>query len=240
MKRFFTVALVALMTMSAFTVNAQNKFKGIVRYNIKSTGTVAIEIPANRATSEIKVMGDKLITEGQMQEGLTVYSFLDLSGLIGYLNSQDITLESYEGDGKIFIKHTYTQNEIDSLTIPCTEGYYIEYVAGESKKICGYDAKLAKIHMFNDEGTEKIINMWYTDEIGPQVNFLMNGIKGMPLEYSQDVDADRQITMTAGEIVKGKVKDVDFLMPAGHKELDQDSYLKLMKEVQETIELLQE
>ena len=243
MKRIFTVAMMALMTMSALTINAQNKFKGIIKYEISSVGTTPIEIPAGQNSVEVKVMGENVIVgENALQKGRSTYTFIDLGGLIGYLNSQDITLESYSGDGKIYIKNTLTQTEIDSLTIPCTEGFYIEYKEGESKKVAGMDCNKAVMHIFDDEGVDNPIEVWYCPEIGPEASFIpfALGTKGMPMEYVQTADNGRAIKYTAVEVVKGKVKDVDFLMPAGYKEIGGEQWTAFQKELEEIEELLGE
>lgn len=241
MKKLVAIAAFAVLVLSGMTLNAQNKFKGIVKYSVRSTGEVAIEIPEQAATSEVKVLGDKIMQgSNALQDGNTVYSFIDLSQLIAYLSYQDMELESYSGDGKIYTKHTYTQLDIDSITIPVTEGYYVELIAGETKKIAGYDAKKAVLHV-NGPEEQTNIDVWYTPEIGPAANFISLGVgfPGMPLEFTQTMEGGKAITMTATEVVKGKVKDVDFLMPAGFKLMEDEAFKALQTEVQETIELLQ-
>lgn len=239
MKRIVTIAALAVLVLSGTALNAQNKFKGIVKYSITSTGSVAVEIPAERSTSELKVYEDKVMQGTSLQEGRTTFQFIDLSQLLGYLGSQGVELTSYTGDGKIFLRHAYTQLEIDSLTIPCTEGFYIEYIADQTKSVAGYNAKLARIHIFGENGEDSPVDMWYTDEIGPEVNFLANGVKGVPLEYTQELGNGKAITMTATEVVKGKVKDVDFLMPAGYKEMTVEDWQAFQEELEEEMEFLE-
>lgn len=239
MKRIVTIAALAVLVLSGTALNAQNKFKGIVKYSITSTGSVAVEIPAERSTSELKVYEDKVMQGTSLQEGRTTFQFIDLSQLLGYLGSQGVELTSYTGDGKIFLRHAYTQLEIDSLTIPCTEGFYIEYIADQTKSVAGYNAKLARIHIFAENGEDSPVDMWYTDEIGPEVNFLANGVKGVPLEYTQELGDGKAITMTATEVVKGKVKDVDFLMPAGYKEMTVEDWQAFQEELEEEMEFLE-
>lgn|SRR5574344_386223 len=249
MKRFFTFAAVAVLTLSTLSLNAQNKFKGIIKYNVTSTGEVAMQIPPEVATPEVKVMGEQVITTSPvftngsstaMVNGNTSYTFLDLSQALEYLKANDITLNSYSGDGKIYLKHTYTQLDVDSLTIPVKEGFYIEYVAGQTKKIAGYETKLARLHTFDEEGTDHPVEMWYSDEMGPQVNFLFNGVKGLPLEYTINMDGGKAYTITAAEVVKGKVKDVDFLMPAGFNLMETNAFSAFMEEFQEEVKFLRE
>ncbi len=251
MKRIFTIAVLSAMLIGSLSLNAQNKFKGIIKYTITSTGDVPINIPEESSTAEIKVMGEQMVTSSLLftnspminriiQDGRKVTVCQDLSMLLQYLAAKDIELTTYSGDGKIFTRSTYTQSDIDSLTIPVTEGFYIEYIDGQKKKIAGYDAKLARIHAFDEEGKDNTVDIWYSDEMGPEVNSFVQGVKGMPLEFSQDLGDSRAITVTATEIIKGKVKDVDFLMPAGYKEMDDATKKAFNEELSEELKYLQE
>ncbi len=251
MKKIFAIAAVAVLALSTLTLNAQNSFKGIVKYSVASTGEVAIDIPEQSATGEMKVYDDRVLTSSivftnspmvnsVMQSGRTLYTFLDFGMVLGYFQAHDVELTSYNGDGKIIQKHTVTQTDIDSLTIPVDKGYYIEYVAGQTKKIAGRDGKLARLHVFDDEGKDKVIDIWYDDTMGPEANFLAQGVRGIPLEYTVTMDGGKAITITAVEVTKGKVKEVDFLMPDGFKELPEDQFKAFMEEFQEEMELLQE
>ena len=114
-----------------------------------------------------------------------------------------------------------------------------EYVAGETKNIAGMTAKKVVRHMYDDEGVDHPMVMWYSDEMGPAINIMFNGIKGMPLECTMDAGEGRAITYTATEVVKGKVKEADFLLPDGYDSLSEDELKELFEQLQEEIELLQ-
>ena len=94
MKRIFMLAAVAVMTMSALSLNAQNKFKGIIKYTMTSSGEVAIDIPASQAESEAKVMGEKFVFGDMMQDGREVTNYVDFSQYIAMLGSQGVELET--------------------------------------------------------------------------------------------------------------------------------------------------
>lgn len=242
MKRIFMLAAVAVMTMSALSLNAQNKFKGIIKYTMTSSGEVAIDIPASQAESEAKVMGEKFVFGDMMQDGREVTNYVDFSQYIAMLGSQGVELETYRGEGKFYITETVSQSTIDSLTIPCTEGFYVEYL-NETKTICDMKAKLARVHSFDEEGKDHPMDIWYCDEIGPAVNFALGGIgiKGAPLQFSQQLDDNgHAITLTATKIIKGKVKDVDFLNRAGFKEGTKEELLLVSRELKEAIDLMQD
>ena len=230
-----------LLTVASLSVQAQNKFRGIVKYKLESTGTTSFQIPAEQSTVELKVYDDQLLMDTKVQNGYNVTTNADFSPYISYLAANDIELETYTGDGKFLIREKHTKAEADSLSIVdnAPGHFYFEYVAGETQPMVGYTAKKAILHMFDeDDGEDHPITFWYTDEIGPEYNFLFNGIKGVPLKFEQQLGEGRAVTYTATDIVKGKVKDVDMLLPAGFKEATEEEFNSFMKELQEAVQLL--
>lgn len=237
MKKILFVAAAMLLMMGA---NAQNTFKGTIKYKVESTGEVAMKIPEEQSIVEVKVLNDQAKMENIIQRGNVVTTCQDFSQYIMALSMNDITLESYEGDGKFLLKNEITQSEIDSLTIPVDEGYYFEYKEGATKEIAGRTGKQAILHVFDAEGTDHPIEFWYDPTIGPAHNFLFNGIAGMPLTFSQQLGEGREMTFTAIEVKEGKVKDVDLLLPAGFKAVSQEEFAAFMQELQDAISLLRD
>ncbi len=249
MKKVFSLAAAVLFAVSG--VFAQNTFKGIVKYKVESTGTTSMTIPEEYATAEVKVDGSKLYTKSKIFLGspfaecilvnnLRSTTCMDMSQILGYLRSQGSEFD-YEGNGKLLIKSESKTSDFDSLEIKDTEPghFYYEYVAGETKTIAGKTAKKMVRHMYDEEGVDHPMVMWYSDEIGPQINVLFSGIKGMPLECTMDQGEGRAITYTAIEVVNGKVKDVDFLLPDGYETLSDEDLGTLFQQLQDEIELLQ-
>ena len=249
MKKILTV--VAAIALFIGTLSAQNTFKGIVKYKVESTGSVAMTIPDEAATADIKVDGNNLFTKSaifmsmQGQECVLVNNMrstvcMDLSQLVGYLRNQGSEF-TYQGDGKLIIKNEYKESDFDSVTIPDTEPghFYYEYVDGETKTIAGQAAKKVIRHMYDEEGNDHPMEMWYSDEMGPAINIMFNGIKGMPLQCTMDAGEGRAITYTATEVVKGKVKEADFLLPAGYDTLSDEELKEFFEQLQEEIERLQ-
>ena len=249
MKRVLSLAAAVLFTVSG--VFAQNTFKGIVKYKVESTGTTSMTIPEEYATAEVKVDGSKLYTKSKIFLGspfaecilvnnLRSTTCMDMSQILGYLRSQGSEFD-YEGSGKLLIESESKTSDFDSLEIKDTEPghFYYEYVAGETKTIAGMTAKKMVRHMYDEEGVDHPMVMWYSDEIGPQINVLFSGIKGMPLECTMDQGEGRAITYTAIEVVNGKVKDVDFLLPDGYETLSDEDLGTLFQQLQDEIELLQ-
>jgi hypothetical protein len=248
MKKIFAIAAAVLM-MGGIAV-AQNSFKGIVKYKVESTGQVAMTIPEEAATAEIKVSGDDMFTKSAIFAGgmtecvlvqnLTMTRCDNYSQLLSYLRSQDFEF-TYQGDGKLLLKNEFKASDFDSVDIVDTEAghYYFEYV-NETKQIAGVTAKKMIRHQYDEEGVDHPREMWYSDEIGPKLNVLFGGIKGMPLQCTVDAGEGKAITYTATEVVRGKVKEADFLLPDGYEVLSESDLETLGTELQEAIELLQE
>lgn len=247
MKKIVTFAAAIVLTVGGLM--AQNSFKGIVKYKVESTGQVAMQIPEEASKAEIKVDGNNMYTvsdiftgqsDAVLVQNLKSTQCINFSQLLGYLRSQGSEF-TYEGEGKLMISSEAKPSDFDSLEIKDTEPghFYYEYVAGETKQIAGFTAKKMIRHAFDDEGEDHPAEMWYSDEIGPQINVLFGGIKGMPLQVTMDAGEGRALTYTATEIVKGKVKDVDFLLPYGYETLGEEELSTLMQEIQDEIELLQ-
>ena len=248
MKKILAIAAFAVLSTGALL--AQNTFRGTITYSVTSTGETAFTVPEQMATAELKVYDDKVLTSSMvftnspminnvLVDGHKQFACWDLSMIFMYLSQNDVELD-YKGSSKILAKSELTQNDIDSLTIPCTEGFYIEYVAGEPKTVAGVTAKKAIIHVFGEEGEDHPTVIWYSDEMGPDVNLLFNGVKGIGLEYSTDLGEGRQLTLTATEIKKGKVKEVDMLLPSGYETISDEDFKALFKQIQEEMEYLQE
>ncbi|MBR6844912.1 MAG: hypothetical protein IKM79_07440 [Bacteroidales bacterium] len=248
MKKILVAAAAALMCLGS--LSAQNTFKGIVKYNVESTGQVAMSIPEEAAKAEIKVSGDDMFTKSAiftqqadciLIQGLKQTACIDYSQLLGYLRSQDFEF-TYNGSGKLLIKNEAKASDFDSVDIPDTEPghFYYEYVDSETKQIAGMTAKKLIRHLYDEEGVDHPMTMWYSDEIGPKINILFNGIKGMPLECTMDAGEGKAITYTATEIIKGKVKEADFLLPDGYETLSEEELETLGSEIKDAIELLQE
>ena len=241
-------AAFAVLSMGALT--AQNTFKGTIIYKVESTGETAFQVPDQMATAELKVYDDKVLTSSKvftnspminsiLIDGRKQYMCWDLSMIFMYLSQNDVELD-YQGSSKILAKTELTQAQIDSLTIPDDEGMYIDYVEGETKTIAGVTAKKAIIHVFGEEGDDHPIVVWYNDEMGPDVNLLFYGIRGIGLEYSTDLGEGRQLTLTATEVKKGKVKEVDMLLPSGYDTISDEDFKELFKQISEEMKYLQE
>lgn len=239
MRKLFVAALVMLLSVSA--LSAQNNFRGIVRYQVTSSGKVDSQVPAEQAVVEMKVFDNKLSLGQTLQTDMKVAQAIDYSPALQYLAMNDIELESYTGDAKFLIRGEITKEEADSIYLEDKEpGHFYYEMVDETTDILGYQAKKLIMHRYDEEGVDNPAICWYTTEIGPEYCLLFGNIKGFPLVLSQDLGEGKAITYTAVEIIKGKVKEVDMMVPYGYKETTQEEFVAFMKELQEAAELLEE
>lgn len=246
-----TILLAAAILFASSGLMAQNSFKGIVKYKVESTGEVPVDLPEEVRSAEIKVSGNDMftksaifcsgMTEAVLVQNLTSTSCMNLGMYLNYFRGQGFDF-TYQGDGKIMVKNVSKESDFDSVDIPDTEPghFYYEYIPSETKTIAGKTAKKMVRHVYDEEGVDHPMTMWYSDEMGPKINILFGGIKGMPLECTIDAGEGRAITYTATEIVNGKVKEVDFLLPDGYETLTDEEMELLGTELRDAQELLSE
>ena len=229
-----------LMLLGMGTLCAQNNFRGIVKYKIESTGKVAITIKPEQSTAEIKVYDNQILPGQTVQTGFKVVQAADFSPYISYLAANDIELESYTGDGKFLIRDEISKEKLDSGYIVDKEpGHYYYENVDETKEMLGFTAHKLIMHRYDEEGNDNPAICWYTTEIGPEYCLVLGAIKGFPLVYTQELGEGRAITYTATDIVKGKVKETDMLLPAGYKDASGEEFETFQRELQEAIELLE-
>lgn len=239
MKKLMIAALALLMT--AGSISAQNNFRGIVKFKAASTGKVDVTIKPEQSELEIKVYDNRLMIGTSVQNGLKTIAATDLSQAIAYLAANDIELSSYSGDGKILIRNEENLDSLKSIEVRDEEPghYYYEYV-DETQEMLGFTAKKLIVHSFDEEGKDNPVVCWYTTEIGPEYCLLLGNVKGFPLVYVQNGEGGRQVTYTATEVIKGKVKEAEFLPPAGYKDMTDEELEELFKELNDAFELLQD
>ena len=237
MKKLLIAVSVMLLTMGA--ASAQNSFRGIVKYQLESTGKVDVKIPAEQSIVEVKVYDNQLRLGQTTQNGFKVAQAADFSPYISYLAANGIDLETYTGDGKFLIRDEIAKEKLDSGYIVDKEpGHYYYENVDETQEMLGYTAHKLIMHRYDEEGNDNPAICWYTTEIGPEYCLVLGAIKGFPLVYTQELGEGRAITYTATEIVKGKVKETDMLLPAGYKDASGEEFETFQREMQEAFELL--
>lgn len=238
MKKVFIAAVALLLGLGS--LNAQNTFRGIVKYKVESTGKVAITIKPEQSVFEMKVYDNQILSGQTVQTGMKVAQAIDFSPYISLLAANDIELESYTGDGKFLIREEMKKATLDSGYIVDKEpGHYYYEEVDETQQMLGYTAHKLIMHRYDEEGNDNPATCWYTTEIGPEYCLVLGSIKGFPLVYTQELGEGRAITYTATEIVKGKVKETDMLLPAGYKDASGEEFETFQREMEEAFELLQ-
>ena len=237
------LTLVAFL-MATTALFAQNNFEGIVKFEVKSVGEVDVPLKPEEQEIQVFVYRHKAYVGNEQSKKLTIGRklsiVLDLSQAIDYLKANDVWDSEYEGSGKVAVTNELEQKDIDSLTIPCTEGFYFEYLDGETKEIMGYQAKKTRMHLFGEDGKDNPIDIWYTSEIGPEFDMLLcTGLHGFPLEFAQSAGDGKILQYKVVDITKGKVRNTDFMLPEGYDIITDDAFSKLMKDINDAAELLQ-
>lgn len=240
MKKIVLAAALMLLTLGA--ASAQNTFRGIVKYSLTSTGKVDVQIPAEQATMQLKVYDDKILMgENTIQNGFKVSVAADFSQYLAYLAANDIELENYTGDGKFLVRGESSKAELDSIYLEDKEpGHFYYELVDETQQMLGFTAKKMVMHRYDEEGNDNPAICWYTTEIGPEYCIVLGNMKGFPLVYTQEGGEGRAITYTATEVVKGKVKESDMLLPAGYKDATDEEFQAFQKELKEAFELLED
>ncbi len=225
MKKLILGSILAVAFCFPFHVFAQkaNKFKG----------TIVMQAEGNGRTSEssYKVFEDKLyISADQYQEIIVnrdiVYGIINFSEIFTALQAGGVELE---GTGKMYIKDQFI---IDSVLKNTTVDY-----TSETKKINDFNTKKAIVKLTNEEGERYEIEVWYSDEIGPEYNArIMPYVKGFPLEVTvKDTSGEVATKVTVKSIEKGKVKEAQFLLPSGYKEVSREELGEIISTIQEAV-----
>lgn len=219
------LSIVVLLFFSVIGLSSfaqQGKFKGIIKYTLTWEG----EVPAGVPTSmEVKVyeeksyfnnilsmFGEPTITNA---EAKLSYSLFDFS---------QVPIEG--ATGKWYVRTKLEDDDIAKNKYEMTS---------ETKEIAGRNARKVNVTFSKEDGIEVKESIWVCDEIGPSMDVVFYpGLKGMPFEFP--VDADKfKIIFTASEIIEGKVKETDMLIPTGYQEQSQEEFKEILNIIFEAI-----
>ena len=234
--RIIAFAIIAFSTVTAFAQKKEKKISGTIIYSIESVGETPV--PLNITEQSMKVLDDKAISpQGNViVVGRTVYTIMDLSQVQMIVQQTGADFD-YAGPWKAYLKEEVTQSGIDSLFLD--GGYKIEYL-NDTKEILGITAKKAKVLIKSENESVTELEVWYTEEIGPEYDFItIRGLKGFPLEYTTPYGENSAIKFTVKEIGKKKIKDAEFLLPAGYEQITTENFLDLQEKLQILMEEMQ-
>lgn len=233
MKNLTRIVVFAIIAFSGFTAFAQKKFSGTIIYNIESVGETAI--PLNVTEQSIKLFNERMsLNNGTVLVNKNVvYQINDLSQIQMFIQQSGLDFD-YDGPWKFYIKNEIKQSTIDSIFL---DGKYTITYTDETKDLAGITAKKAKITTVNDEDETTETEVWYTNEMGPEYDMVFNfGLKGFPLEFVQRLSPETAIKWTAKEVNKKKLKEAEFLLPAGYDEISMDKLMDFQEKLQEFVE----
>jgi GLPGLI family protein len=105
-------------------------------------------------------------------------------------------------------------------------------VTSETKEIAGYKCKKAIIEFPSEKNSKEMTKMtvWFTNELELDKGYIkgpMSKIDGSVLEFSMN-EGPMAMVLSAKEVVKVKVADDKFIVPAGYKKVTQDELKQMM------------
>ncbi|NVN94304.1 MAG: hypothetical protein HXX18_03365 [Bacteroidetes bacterium] len=219
------MAIFVAITSSSFAQKKAKTFKGTITYEMKYSGDglEPAQIAQMPKESTIKIYENLTLTE---QGPATVITNGDLKKVSVLMNLSAYGLKKY-----LIVKK---QEEIEKDN----KGTVIKYL-DETKDILGYKAKKAEITSAPKEDEEEAssakITVYYTDELGSDlVNFgneMFHGLNGVALEY-EVVTPKITIKGLAKTVEKGKVKEIDFLIPSDYVETTMEAFQEEVKALQ--------
>jgi len=229
MKRAVSVLTIAIIcTTVSYKSFAQKYFAGTVKFEVKFEGDID---PQKKTTQEVEytIFENKFKLSGNGQQRIyngdasSVTWLIDLSGV------------GYDRIGRI-----------DTLLRDSTSGRYSYESRGDTKTICGYECKgynvthtyIDKDYDEEEEIEEKYI-VYTTTEIGKDNNinvFEYPGLSGYPL-YEEFEKKGIKVISQAKEIKKGKVKEIDFMIPSNYRiHVTEEAWEEEMKKLSEYME----
>lgn len=208
------LVLSAIVIAWSSNVNAQAKpFKGIITYGIAYSGN----IDAATAAQQPKLMTVSLL-DNKAKMSLPLGP-ITLDVITDGEKKETITLIDMMGEKKYF-KSTTTEIDEETNKNGAPVIRYLE----ETKTIAGYVCKKAEYVTKDEDGNETVTTVYYNEELGGEaLNYggSFNGLKGFPMEYIIN-QGEIITTFTVSEVVKGKVKATDFLIPTDYVELTKE------------------
>jgi GLPGLI family protein len=230
MKKIFGIGFIAILAVMVLTSSSPKKkkkskmFRGIVTYDISYDGDALTDLQKSKLPTTVSV---------KMYDGMSKFDEVmgpALQTTIINPKADKYTVLIEVGDKKAAYLGKYSDMNNDS-TIQYTT--VIDYSA-DTKIIAGYSCKKAIVTFTPKEGVddeERMFTVYYSEELaGAEENEdgFYKGIPGLLLE-SYQVSPGMVVKYTATEVKKGKVKDLDFLLPSDFKEFtDQEALMNYL------------
>jgi GLPGLI family protein len=223
-KLLFLLPVIGYMAITPANAQKAKSFKGTITYDLtySGDGIDAAKLAQMPKESVLKIYENKTLQE---------------SGPSSIITNGDLKIKyllfdfSAYGAKKYLIKQTEEDIKKEEAENGGSEIKYID----ETKEIAGYKCKKAEITAKNpDDDEEKAakITVWYTEELGGEaVNFgndMFHGLKGIALEY-EVITPKVTVKAVTKTVVKGKVKETEFLIPTDFQETTMEAFQEEMK-----------
>ena len=199
-----TILALSLSLLCVMNVNAQNKtnFEGVIIFSISFEGS---GLPPE-AAAMLKGAETVIYIKADKQRVDMTMPMQSTSTFTDNKSKNSVTLMDIMGK-KYLIKMNEAEIKKEQETAP----EIIINNTDETKIIAGYKCKKAEITV--KSGGEKMINVFYTEEIPTnETKPVFNGLKGVPLEYSV-TQGGMEMKFTAKSITKESVSDSKFEIP---------------------------
>ncbi len=222
-----SVAVLSFVLLSSLAPRKRKKskqFRGTVTYDISYESSKMSDVQLAKLPTSMKVKMYDGMSMFDMVMGPVVYTYITRP------KADKFTILIELGDKKAAMVKKYSETNSDSLRKYTTQ---ID-LSKDTKVIAGYTCNKAVVTFIPKKGVEDeehTYSIYYSPELGNKEDNIDGpyaGINGLLME-SYDVKPGLITKMVATEVKKGKVKDLDFLMPSDYKEFsnleDMQKYL---------------
>ena len=220
-----TLLLLSILFIANYSLQAQKQFSGEIQFKTKIEGTDDPNLVSSieNMTSVAYILDNKIKVEQNFDGMYTITNIWD--------GDKEISIFVIEimGMGK-FYKKTSAEEQKEKLKFSEFSYDYVD----EFKEICGYNCQkvIATTTNLEDDSTTEV-TFFVTKAIGGSKLNASNypGLEGYSLLTLMSLAQYCDECMTAVEAIKitpKKIKDVDFLLPADAKNIDDSPEIKEM------------
>jgi len=231
MRKIFGMGFIAILAVLVLTSSSPKKkkkskqFRGTITYSLSYDGEALSDIQKAKLPTTISIkMYDGMSKFDEVMGPATQTTIINPKA-----DKYTVLIEAGMKKAALIMKYSDINN--DSTLDYTTE---IDYSA-DTKIIAGYTCKKAIVTFTPKEGVEdeeRMFSVYYSEELGSvedNTDGYFKGIPGMLLE-SYQVSVGLRVKYTATLVKKGKVKDLDFLLPSDFKEFtDQDALMDYLR-----------
>lgn len=221
MKKLNAIAITILFATLFATGFAQKNFTGMLVYELSYEGIAPEQAAMMPSSQTMYVSGNKfkMVVDMGMMKMTTISNGDD--------NSQILLMEDAMGQKLAIPMNAEETSELKKLQ-QAEDVMPVE--TGETATIAGYKSK--KYLIDGGEGENVHVEVWATDELlmSSKIDLVSNDkLRGLcPTKTITKTDNFTMIA-TLKEAKQTKVKDVEFLQPAGFQTIDFKTYMQMMQ-----------